>query len=135
MKIFRRQILLTIFCTLLTAIAFSQKKFAFVSGKVVDENETPLPNVSVVILGQSKGIITNDSGYFRIKIEAEKAFALVFTYTGRRSEQKNFLLNEGEEETITIRLEKGTTTLQEVVITDQRDRREGRLNETKTKNW
>ncbi len=81
MKIFRRQILLTIFCTLLTAIAFSQKKSAFVSGKVVDENETPLPNVSVVILGQSKGIITNDSGYFRIKIEAEKAFALVFTYT------------------------------------------------------
>ncbi|MFZ1260540.1 MAG: TonB-dependent receptor, partial [Chitinophagaceae bacterium] len=127
MKIFSRQILLTATCILLTVISFSQKKSAYVSGKVVDENENPLPNVSVVILGQSKGIITNDSGYFRIKVEAEKALALVFTYTGRKSEQKNFLLNEGEEETITIRLEKGTTTLQEVILTDQRDRREAGL--------
>ena len=79
MKIFSRQILLTATCILLTVISFSQKKSAYVSGKVVDENENPLPNVSVVILGQSKGIITNDSGYFRIKVEAEKALALVFT--------------------------------------------------------
>ncbi|MBK9570776.1 MAG: TonB-dependent receptor [Chitinophagaceae bacterium] len=119
-----RQILLTAFCILLTVLAFSQKKSAYVSGKVVDDNENPLPNVSVVILGQAKGITTNDSGFFRLKVTAEKAFALVFTYTGRKSEQKNFLLNENEEETITIRLEKGEKTLQEVVVTDQRDRRE-----------
>ena len=127
MKIFSRQILLTITCILLTVISFSQKKSAYVSGKVVDENETPLSNVSVVILGQSKGITTNDSGHFRIKVTAEKAFALVFTYTGRNAEQRNFLLNEGEEETINVRLEKGEKTLQEVVVTDQKDRREAGL--------
>ena len=110
-----------------SCIAFSQKKSAFVSGKVVDENENPLPNVSVVILGQSKGITTNDSGYFKIKVTAEKAFAIIFSYTGRKPEQKNFLLNENEEETISIRLEKGDNVLQEVVITDQRDRREAGL--------
>ncbi len=37
------------------------------------------------------------------------------------------MLNENEEETITIRLEKGDNVLQEVVITDQRDRREAGL--------
>jgi hypothetical protein len=94
---------------------------------VVDENENPLPNVSVIILGQSKGIVTNDSGYFRIKVAADKAFAIVFSYAGRKTEQKNFLLNENEEETITIRLEKGERTLQEVVVSDQRDRREAGL--------
>ena len=124
MKINLRQILLTATCLLLSILCFSQKKSAYVSGKVVDENENPLPNVSVTILGQSKGIVTNDSGYFRIKVTAEKAFAIVFTYAGRNAQQKNFLLNENEEENLTIRLEKGEKTLQEVVITDQRDRRE-----------
>ncbi len=124
MKISLRQILLTATCLLLSILSFSQKTAAYVSGKVVDENENPLSKVSVVVLGQSKGITTNDSGYFRIKIAANKAFALIFTYTGRRAEQKNFLLSEEEEETITIRLEKSENTLQEVIITDQRDRRE-----------
>jgi hypothetical protein len=124
MKIKSRQILLTVCCLLLVFISFSQKKIAYVSGKVVDENENSLTNVSVVILGQSKGVITNDSGYFKITVTADKAFALVFTYTGRKTEQKNFLLSENEEETITIRLEKGERTLQEVIVTDQRDRRE-----------
>jgi hypothetical protein len=117
-----------IFCQLLISTTiFSQKNNATVSGKVVDENETPLPNVSVTILGQSKGIVTNDSGYFSIKVEAEKAFALVFSYTGRNTTQRNFLLSPGESENITIRLEKGEKTLQEVIVTDQRDRREAGL--------
>ncbi len=127
MKIKTPQIILTLFCLLLTIFSFSQKKIAYVSGRVVDENESSLANVSVVILGQSKGITTNDSGFFKITVMAEKAFALVFTYTGYKTEQKNFLLNENEEETVTIRLEKGERTLQEVIVTDQRDRREAGL--------
>jgi len=127
MKRLARQIPLTAIFLLLTVLSFSQKKTAFVSGKVVDENERPLPNVSVTILGQSKGVATNDSGYFRLKVPADKAFALVFTYAGRNPEQKNFLLNENEEETISIRLERGEKTLEEVIVTDQRERREAGL--------
>ncbi len=121
------KIALSCLLLLVSIFAFSQKKAAYVSGKVVDENENTLSNVSVVILGQSKGITTNDSGYFRIKVAADKAFAIVFSYSGRKTEQKNFLLNESEEETITIKLEKGEKTLENVVITDQRDRREAGL--------
>lgn len=124
MKIVCRQILLTVVCTLLSTFAFSQKKTAYVSGKIVDDNENPLPGVSVIILGKQTGITSNDSGYFRLEVPAEKAFAIIFSYTGRKTEQKNFLLNENEEEKISIRLEKGEHVLQEVVITDQRDRRE-----------
>jgi hypothetical protein len=127
MKITCRKILIIFLSHFIAITSFSQKNPAYVSGKVVDENENPLPGVSVVILGQSKGIVTNDSGYFRIKVAADKAFALVFTYSGRKGEQRNFLLNEGEEETVTIRLEKGVTTLTPVVVTDQRDRREAGL--------
>ena len=127
MKITHRQILLAFLSMLLSATAFSQKKIAHVSGKVVDDNENPLPNVSVTILGRQGGITTNDSGYFRLQVPAERAFAIVFSYSGRRTEQKNFLLNENEEETITLRMERGETVLGEVVVTDQRDRREAGL--------
>jgi CarboxypepD_reg-like domain/TonB-dependent Receptor Plug Domain len=125
-RLFRQLPLCTVFL-LLSVAAFSQKNTATVSGKVVDENENPLPNVSVQVLGQSKGIITNDSGYFKIKVEANKAFALIFSYSGKNAEQRNFLLSEGEEETITIRLIKGEKTLETVIVTDQRDRREAGL--------
>lgn len=124
---FRRQIL-TITIILLTLSAFAQRKTAFVSGTVVDENENLLANVSVTILGRTSGISTNDSGYFRLEVPAERAFALVFSYTGMASEQKNFLLNEGEEEQVTIRLERGqTSTLEEVVVTNRPERTEAGL--------
>ena len=93
MKPFR---LLTILLLTLTCcqLAFAQKKPAFVSGLVVDENEKPLSNVSVTILGRQTGIVTTDSGTFRIQVPAGRSFALVFTFTGYKTEQRNFLLNE-----------------------------------------
>ena len=62
-----------------------------------------------------------------MKVPADKTFAIVFSYAGRKTEQKNFLLNENEEEKITIRMEKGNTVLPEVIIRDERDRREAGL--------
>ena len=134
MKKLTHQILFTAIGILLSVFVFSQKKSAWVSGKVLDENENPLPHVSIVILGRQTGISTNDTGYFHIKVPAERSFALVFSYTGYKTEQKNFLLNENEKENITIRLERGTTVLSEVVITDQRDRKEAGLIRPNPKN-
>jgi hypothetical protein len=119
--------LLTILLIFFTGIAFSQKQPAFVSGKVVDENEKPVANVNVSILGRQTVVVTNDSGFFKIKVPADKAFALVFTYSGKKTEQRNFLLNENEQETISIRLEAGSATLEEVIIKDNRDRTEAGL--------
>lgn len=134
MKIYIRQIRLLFHFVLLIIFilsgveGFSQRKPAFISGKVIDENENPLPNVSVVILGRQTGVTTNDSGYFKLTVPSERAFAVVFSYTGYQTEQKNFLLNENEEEYISIRMERGAgTTLQEVIVADQRDRREAGL--------
>ena len=128
-----RQPLLLAFCLLFIAHcllpveALAQKKPAWVSGKVLDENENPLSNVSVTILGQQKGIVTSDSGTFRLKVTPDRAFGIVFSYTGFKEQQKNFLLSENEEETVVIRLEREGKTLTEVVVTDQRDRQEAGL--------
>jgi CarboxypepD_reg-like domain/TonB-dependent Receptor Plug Domain len=112
----------------------AQKRSAFVSGKLLDENENPLPRTSVTILGRQSGVLTDDSGAFRIRVPAEKAFALLFTFTGYKPEQRNFLLNANEEERVIIRLEKGSRQLQEIVITDQRERREAGLVKINPKN-
>jgi len=117
-------VLLSIFSSV---FLHAQKKSASVAGKILDENENPLSRVNITILGRNTGISTSDSGTFSIKVPADKAFALVFTYTGYKTEQRNFLLNQDEEEKITIRMERGAKQLQEVVITDQRQRREAGL--------
>ncbi|MFS8082784.1 MAG: carboxypeptidase-like regulatory domain-containing protein, partial [Ginsengibacter sp.] len=59
-----------IICTFLVFTVNAQKNPAYVSGKVTDENDDPLPGVSVTILGSQSGIVTNDSGTFRLKVAA-----------------------------------------------------------------
>jgi CarboxypepD_reg-like domain/TonB-dependent Receptor Plug Domain len=126
---------LALLLTLLAPSAFSQKKAgAIVSGKLLDENDNPLPGVSVTILGRQSGLITSDSGTFRIRVPPDKAFALVFSFTGYKSEQRNFLLNQGEEEKIVVRLERSGKALQQVVVSDQRENRETGLIRINPKN-
>ena len=58
--------------TILTISATAQTKFATITGTVVDENDTPLKNVSVIILGKNSGILTNENGTFSLKVSAQK---------------------------------------------------------------
>ena len=124
----------TVLILLLTFTAFSQTKSAFISGRVVDENDKPISSVSVIILGKQAGITTSDSGTFLIKVPAGKAFALVFTYTGYNETQKNFYLSDGEEEKITIQMERGSQTLKTVEISTEKERTETGLVKINPKN-
>jgi hypothetical protein len=124
----------TIFLLLGTLSSFSQKKSAWVSGKLIDENENRLAKVSVIILGKTSGLATDDSGYFKIKVPAEKAFALVFSHTGYSDIQKNFYLSDGEEEKVTIEMERGGKTLETVVVGDDKERIETGLTKINPKN-
>ena len=112
----------------------NQRKTALVVGKLLDENQNPLAGVSVIILGRQTGQVTSDSGTFRIRVPAEKAFALVFSFTGYKTEQRNFLLNQKEEEHIVVQLERGTHALEQVVVSDQRENRESGLIRVNPKN-
>lgn len=102
----------------------AQKKTATVSGKIVDEEESGIQQVSITILGQQTSIYSNDSGRFTMIVPAEKAFALVFSLAGFKTYQQNFILAEGEREEIVVRLEPGSNTLENVVVRDQRERTE-----------
>ncbi len=113
-----------IFLLFSTLASFSQKKTAYVSGKVIDENEDPAPGVTITILGKQNGILSSDSGNFKIEVPAEKAFALIFSHTGFHDEQKNFYLSPGEEEHLTVKLMRSSKTLKTVVIQNENERKE-----------
>lgn len=112
----------------------AQKNTAWVSGQVIDENEKPIAGVSIVILGKTSGVVSSDSGSFRIKVPAGKTFALVFSFTGYAESKKVFFLSTDEEEKTTIRLERGGKVLQTVVVQDERDRQETGLTRINPKN-
>ncbi len=105
----------------------AQKSGAVVTGKILDENEKPLAGVSIIMLGKESGMTSSDSGSFRIHVPADKAFALVFSFTGYKNLQQNFILNDKEEERIVIRMERSVSNLQRVTVTDERERKEAGL--------
>ncbi len=105
----------------------AQKPGAVVSGRILDENETPLAKTSVILLGRETGVVSSDSGTFRMHVPADKAFALVFSHAGYKSIQQNFTLNDQEEERITIRMERFVSKLDSITVTDERDRKEAGL--------
>ena len=121
------RILVTFFLSLVFITAASQNKTATISGRIIDENENPLSNISISILGRSTGVVSSDSGNFLLKVAAQKPVALVFSHTGYVAQQKNFYLSPGETETITIRLKTAGVTMDEIVITDERERNENSL--------
>ena len=102
----------------------AQRKNAFVSGQVIDGNENPLAKVSIIILGKTTGITSNDSGLFRIKVPADKSLALIFSHAGFTELQKNFYLSDQEDEKITVRLQRAGKTLETVVVGNDRERKE-----------
>ncbi len=104
--------------------SFAQVKFASITGRVTDENDYPLKNVSVIILGKNSGIVTNDSGTFLLKVPAQKSLALIFSYAGLAPQQKNFFLSNNETEVVAIQMKPGNNTLETVVVADERERRE-----------
>ena len=116
--------LVVLFFCLLSITAAAQTKNATVTGKITDENDVPLNNVSIIILGKNSGITSTDSGTFSIKVAAQKSLALVFSYAGFISQQRNFFLSNDEKETILIRMKQNGKILETVTVGDERERKE-----------
>ncbi|MEO6403848.1 MAG: carboxypeptidase-like regulatory domain-containing protein [Ferruginibacter sp.] len=118
------RMLTAVFLCIISNALFAQNKSATVTGHVIDENDKPIPAVSIVVLGRNTGISSAEDGSFQMIVSAEKAIALVFTHSGYASQQKNFFLSDNEIETIIIKLMNTGTTLETVVVADEKERTE-----------
>lgn len=112
------------FTILLGLASNAQQNTATVQGKVVDDEEKPVSNVSISLAGTARGTSTSDSGTFIIKLPANQSLALLFTATGFHTVQRNFFLSGNEVEKVVVRISKTSQVLQEVVIKDDKQKRE-----------
>ena len=93
-----------------------------ITGLVTDVNETPLPNVNIVIQNTNSGTTTGKSGQYAIK--AQIGDTLVFTYIGLQS--VTVLVEEIPAE-IDVTMEKLDSDLEEVEVKARRLRTQAQL--------
>jgi hypothetical protein len=104
--------------------SFAQRNSATVTGVIIDENEIPIPRVSITILGRLDGITSSDSGTFKINIPSQKAIALIFSHSGYKELKQNFYLSENEQEYVRLKMVASGKVLEEVIVKDEKERTE-----------
>jgi len=88
-----------------------------VQGKVVDENNEPIPGANVVLKGKAEGTTTDFDGNFTFNTDEEPPFQLQFSSIGFSDFTANVTSNN---QTLTITLSEANTLLDEIVISASR---------------
>ncbi|EAR13537.1 putative outer membrane protein, probably involved in nutrient binding [Polaribacter irgensii 23-P] len=81
-----------------------------ISGKVLNENNQPLPGASILIKGSKKGVVSDFDGLFQITLE-NKTDILIISYTGYKTQEIPF-----SSENIVVKLNPDKNVLNEIVI-------------------
>lgn len=84
-----------------------------VSGLVTDADGLPLPGVSIVVKGTTRGTSTDMDGNYAIRATAGEV--LVFSYLGFNSVE----ITLGASSKVDVKMQEGTSALDEVVVTAQ----------------
>lgn len=92
--------------------SFAQEKT--VSGTVVDQNNVPLPGVSVVVVGTTRGTQTDFDGNYSILVNQGQT--LRFSYIGQKTVDRTV----GAGSVVDVQMEEDAETLEEVVVTGYR---------------
>lgn len=96
-------------------ITAAQMNEAFIYGKIFDnDTKDPLIGASIVF-GSNQGQISDENGYFRIKIPAGKR-KLTIQYIGFVSETRNIILSPGDTLEFNIGLNKALNEIEQIVI-------------------
>lgn len=105
--IYLKKLLLFIFILGSYTISAQENK---VTGKVVNENDEPLPGVTIVIKGTTRGTITNMDGDFKIPVN--KGETLAISFIGYISQE----LIVDDQTNISLKLEPDLMGLEEIVV-------------------
>ena len=99
---------------------FAQNNISSIKGKVLDENEAPLPYVSVAVYQDDKiitGAITNDEGIFTLKVQqSEEELRLTFDFIGYVKEEIKIIPNKAKIEVNDVVLKENVVMLDDVVV-------------------
>jgi TonB-linked SusC/RagA family outer membrane protein len=83
-----------------------------VQGKVTDNNNQPLPGVSITVKENSTGTTTNSEGNFTISVPSKRS-VLIFSYVGYPAQE----ITVGDRTNLSVALSQTAGQLNEVVVT------------------
>jgi len=106
--------LMAISLMLLGIVSYAQTT---VQGKVVDENNQPVPGANVVLVGKAEGTTTDFDGNFTFNTSERPPFQLRFTSIGFSDFLASVTANN---QTLSITLKEASTLLDEIVISASR---------------
>ena len=99
---------------------FAQNNISSIKGKVIDENDSPLPYVSVAVYHDDKiitGAITNDEGIFALKVQqSEEELRLTFDFIGYVKKEIKIIPNKAKIEVDDVVLKENVVMLDDVVV-------------------
>jgi len=95
---------------LVLSISFSYGQEKTISGNVTDQDNLPLPGVSIVVVGTTNGAQTDFDGNYTIT--AGEGEVLRFSYLGQKTVDKII----GAANVLNVQMEEDAETLQEVVV-------------------
>lgn len=93
-----------------------------ITGVVRTSDNMPAEYVTVGIKGTSKGAMTDKKGAFSIKNLTPGVYTLIISVSGLKAEEKTVEITEGETETVALKLSESSQQLEEVVVTDARNK-------------
>ena len=99
---------------------FAQNNVSSIKGKVIGENEEPIPYASVAVYDSEKlvtGAITNDKGIFTLKVEqSENEILLAIEFVGYIKEEIKLIPDKSKIDIGNIVLKENVVMLEDVVV-------------------
>ena len=99
---------------------FAQNNVSSIKGKVIDENEEPIPYASVAVYNSEKlvtGAITNDKGVFTLNVEqSENEIRLAIEFVGYIKEEIKLISDKSKIDIGNIVLKENVVMLEDVVV-------------------
>ncbi len=98
---------------------------AVVFGKVYNEIDKEISQVSISIEGTSIGTFSDNLGNFRIEVPANKKIVITFKSIGFETQKVNVILKVAEEKDLTLKMKVASFNLKEATITEKESRNSG----------
>ena len=95
-------------CTLISSFAFAQVN---ISGRVIDETGQGIPGANIIVVGTTKGAVTDANGTFTMEAVEAKA-SISFSFVGYITQT----VVVGDQTTFNIKLEPDIASLGEVIV-------------------
>ena len=115
-----KQLILCLLFLLINLNIFANNQTSVITGKVIDENEEPIPYASVAVYDSDKlvtGTITNDKGVFTLKVEqSENELRLSIEFVGYIKEEIKVVPNKSKIDVGNIVLKENVVMLEDVVV-------------------